>query len=314
MLFAQVVADDIVFQVANRRSPIANSHALADGDEFHLRGDDAGAGVSKLGDNFAGPGAQNLPFGQRALVQAVRRFVLTTRVERATMLFRQVTVVNRLDRAPIIFLDVTARANPPGAEGGQPLLDADLEIRVAPWTTRVVKAHRLTHFDPAIERFGGREFDLAHRHADVFVEFAGHIHALAVGQGSGTVRRGLGDASCVAGQASRLCYPRGLERIFGCNHNISCEFFRLQEKAGGSSLRQHYLEQVQRVSGAPAQDSQPLSRHRGTGWLPYGWRENRTNASTGQEVVFYAFALGKQRQAQSSKAKAQEKLHISNPK
>jgi len=31
-------------------------------------------------------------------------------------------------------------------------------------------------------------------------------------------------------------------------------------------------------------------------------------------VVFYAFALGKQRQAQSSKAKAQEKLHISNPK
>src|SRR5882724_7854362 len=33
------------------------------------------------------------------------------------------------------------------------------------------------------------------------------------------------------------------------------------------SLRQHYLEQVQRVCGAPAQHSQPSPRP-GTGWLP----------------------------------------------
>jgi hypothetical protein len=42
-----------------------------------------------------------------------------------------------------------------------------------------------------------------------------------------------------------------------------------------TSLRQHYLEQVLRVSGIPMQDSQPSSRAlfaHATGWLPFGQR------------------------------------------
>src|SRR6266536_4381657 len=149
MLFAQVVAGDIIFQIDNRPLPIDNSQVLADGDEFHLRGDDPGARVSKLGDDFAGPGAKNLPLRQRSLVQVVRRFVLTTRVNGSTVLLGEVTVVNRLDRAPIVFLDVAARPNPPGAEGGQPVLYTGLEIRVTPRTARIVNAHLLVHFNPA---------------------------------------------------------------------------------------------------------------------------------------------------------------------
>jgi len=52
-------------------------------------------------------------------------------------------------------------------------------------------------FDRAIERFGRRQFDLAHGHADFRVQFAGDVDAPGIRQ---------------------LVHAGRLERIFGCDH------------------------------------------------------------------------------------------------
>src|SRR5439155_16444713 len=142
---------------------------------------DPGAGVSKLGDDFAGLGAQNLPLGQWGLAQVVRRFVLATRVKRAKALLREITAVNRLNRAAVVFRDVPAAENPFASQRRQAFLDRAGEIGVAPGTGAIVNADWLVDFDLSAERPGGSGRDFAHRHADIFVDGAGHVDPPAVG-------------------------------------------------------------------------------------------------------------------------------------
>ena len=56
VLFVELVADDVVRHVRDARA----AHVFADGDEFHLRRDDAGAGVLQLRDDLARLRAERL--------------------------------------------------------------------------------------------------------------------------------------------------------------------------------------------------------------------------------------------------------------
>jgi hypothetical protein len=57
--------------------------------------------------------------------------------------------------------------------------------------------------------------------------------------------------------------------VDGKQRNNSFQFLfrekllKVGDRHSGASLRQHYLDQVQRVGGAPASPSQPLSRRAG---------------------------------------------------
>ena len=114
------------------------------------------------------------------------------------MFFGKITVVNGLYRPAVVFLNIAAGANPFRAQRGQALLDIALEIRIAPGAGAVINADRFVLLDGAGVGFGGREFDFAHGHADVGMEFAGDVNAFAARQLFAAVR---------------------FERIFGCDHN-----------------------------------------------------------------------------------------------
>ncbi len=84
---------------------------FADGDEFHLRRDDAAPGVFELRDACAGLGAQHARQGGK-----LRR-----------ELFRaDIAVVDRLHGAAIDLLHIAARHHPGLARAGDALVDVDL--------------------------------------------------------------------------------------------------------------------------------------------------------------------------------------------
>ena len=173
----------------------------------------------------------------------------------------EIAVVHRLHFASVVFFHVTALQNPFAAQRGQPFIGRAGEIRIAPRPGAVIDAHGSIRLDSAGVGFGRRHFDFAHRHADVGVNFARHEDLAAVRQLFAAVR---------------------LERFFGRDHKINFApwIWRLgsgdaesilnsdnafEERwpwwpSARSFLRQHYLDQVQRVSSAPAPPSQPLSR------------------------------------------------------
>ena len=67
VLLLQIVADDVAGQIRYLRSSILHhrpSQIFADGDEFHLGRDDAGAGIGELRDDFAGLGAKRTAAGR----------------------------------------------------------------------------------------------------------------------------------------------------------------------------------------------------------------------------------------------------------
>ena len=78
-----------------------------DGDEFHLRRDDAGAGVGELSHHFAFFRAKDFATRCRQAFQPERRFILPFRPINAAMFFREITVINRLYLAPGVFLNIT---------------------------------------------------------------------------------------------------------------------------------------------------------------------------------------------------------------
>jgi hypothetical protein len=96
--------------------------------------------------------------------------------------------------------------NPLRAQRGQTFLNVALETRIAPGTGAVIDADRLILLDGTGVGFGGREFDFAHRHADVGMQLALDVNAFAARQLFTAVR---------------------FERLFGCDHKFISWFWRL---------------------------------------------------------------------------------------
>jgi hypothetical protein len=127
------------------------AHVLADGDELHLRGDDAGAGVLELGHGGAAFGPQRAALGGEFADQLVAG---------------DVAVVLGLDLAAGVFLDVAAAADPGLAQARQAGVDVDDGVGVGVGAGGVVDHHR--------RLLGGlMQRNLAHRDADVGVALAG---------------------------------------------------------------------------------------------------------------------------------------------
>ena len=124
---------------------------FADGDELHLRRDDAAAGVVHLRDIHAGPGAA------RPALQVEAHF----RQLRIGLAFAAVGGAERRQ-----LLAVAALLDPLLAQRGESLADVDLRRRVGVGAGAVVDADRRVLFRPHACRRVGLA-DLAHRHADV---------------------------------------------------------------------------------------------------------------------------------------------------
>ena len=285
MLFSQIVSDTVAGKIADSRriggqaGRLCYPQVFADSDEFHFRRDDAGTGVGKLGDDFAGFGAQRLATdcGLWTVDCGLWTFGLT-------------------------FLDVTTFQDPVAAQGWQALFHRALKFRIAPGAGAVIDADRLVClkrvecrvssvesggffpstlvFRPSTQNLRWREFDFAHGHADVRVNFAGNVNAFAAGQLFGTMRGGFDGARRTVGQARRLCSPCGFERLFGCNHKIVDSLW-LRVESGSRLIQERLWRKVAPVAlrkelptpalsgsgswvgGAPASPSQPLSRTAG---------------------------------------------------
>src|SRR5437899_1891378 len=117
MLLLQIIPYKVAREIRYLRSSILHplsSHILADGDEFHLRRDDPGAGIRELGNDLAGFGAQ----WTTALTFEPGKFHETILFRLAGVLGMfagEITVVLRLHFATVVFLHVAAGTNPFGA-------------------------------------------------------------------------------------------------------------------------------------------------------------------------------------------------------
>ena len=125
---------------------------LADGDEFHLRRDDALPGIMDLRDVLAGFGAQRFPV-QAGEAQFVECLVGgTDTAEFGGQLLQRFSVV--------------ALGDPAGAQGRQTVADVDFRLRVGVGAGAVIdKDRRVFLSTHAGGRVGLRDF--AHRHLNV---------------------------------------------------------------------------------------------------------------------------------------------------
>jgi len=202
-----------------RIKPLA-AQVLANRDEFHLGRDHSLAGILHLGHHPAGLGPQGLP---------------AERGRDCSVAPPGDGTVRRLDG-----LDVSPRQNPVPAQGGKPLLDGALIGLVPPRAAGVIDPDRRVFLGFARGQLGGAEPDFAEGNAQVGVNAAGDIHAGGVGERRAAVRLG--------------------NIVFG-NHNITAERVSGADTGhwgSGGSLRQHYLDQVQRVCGETARHTLSL--------------------------------------------------------
>jgi hypothetical protein len=76
VLFVQIVPCNVMAQYRNLNSAFRTAQMLADGDVFHLRGDDARASVLQLRDDFSGLGAERLTAWRNKTFKAIAGFIL----------------------------------------------------------------------------------------------------------------------------------------------------------------------------------------------------------------------------------------------
>ena len=136
VLLVELVADDVVRHVRDAGA----AHVLADGDEFHLRRDDAGAGVLQLRDDLARLGAERLA----ALAEQTGKFhepILLRRAGELGVFAGKIAVVHRLHFATVVFLHVAAFQNPVAAQRGQTFVGLAGERRIAPRPAAIIDAH-----------------------------------------------------------------------------------------------------------------------------------------------------------------------------
>ena len=238
VLLVEVVADDVVGEVGN----LSALHVFADGDEFHLGGDDALLGIPKLGDRMAGGFERAAAFAIEA--REFDEAVTLGGAGELGVLATEVAVVLRLHFAAIVDDDVVASFDPSFAESGQAFGGVAFKRGIAPRAGAVIDTDGSVLFDLTVERFGRAQRDLAHGHPDILVNLALDIHAVAVRE---------------------LFAGVGLEGFFGGDHGVRTEELKTEDKrlgikkpCGGMrhgftvrfllcSLRRHYPLQVQRV-------------------------------------------------------------------
>src|SRR5438270_1345853 len=132
------------------------------------------------------------------------------------MRLRQKSIIDGLNRAPPVFLDIAAVANPVLPQRRQALSNITVKIRIGPRAARVVNAHWLVHFDLAVDRFGRRERNLTERHPYIRMLFSGDVNASRIRQDVAAVAgRGLGGFILRAGVSD----PSYSERIFFRAHS-----------------------------------------------------------------------------------------------
>jgi hypothetical protein len=134
------------FAVADIFGEAGAAEILADGDIFHLGGDDAAAGIVHLADVGAGLGAE------RALDDVGEGR------DAAAAIGAELAVILGADFARLDLLDIAAAEDPVAAERGEAGLDVDAGVRIGVGARGVVDADR------RLAR-RGLEMDLAHRHA-----------------------------------------------------------------------------------------------------------------------------------------------------
>lgn len=153
---------------------------FADGDEFHLRRDDAGAGVLQLGDSLTGLGAERAT-AVRGEAGKLNEAILLRLAGELGVFAREIAIVHRLHFATVNLLHVAALENPVAAQRGQTLLGSAGERGIAPRPGAIIDAHRRIWRDRAGVRLGVADFDLAHRHANVGMQRARDVNLLLAG-------------------------------------------------------------------------------------------------------------------------------------
>src|SRR6267378_6160785 len=134
---------------------------------------------------------------------------------------------NRLVRTRHL-LYIAASQDPGTAQSRQALLHLSIKFRISPGPRAVVQGNRFIYLCAVVRVTRRAELDLAERHPDVWMNPATDIYARGVRQ-----------------RFAALWF----EGAFGCDHKYVCRSSvnPIREEDEMQSLRQHYLEQVQRV-------------------------------------------------------------------
>ena len=104
VLLVETIAQDVVGQVTHLRP----THVFTDRDELHFGSDDALARIPELGNRMPCRGAQRLAAKSRELQQTVALRCAGI----LGVIARKISVVLRLDFAPLIFLNILPGLNP----------------------------------------------------------------------------------------------------------------------------------------------------------------------------------------------------------
>lgn len=155
------------------------AHVLANGDVFHLGGDNALIGIPFLSDGVAG-GFERLALEAGVFLELVfGGFVLVVFLRVGV---GEIAIIRCGDLAAIVFLDVIAVENPLAAHGRESLTNITFEIRITPWAGAVIDANGGVLLDSSILVLGIGESDLTHGDFDAVVYFTLHINPGGVGE------------------------------------------------------------------------------------------------------------------------------------
>ncbi len=160
--------------IGDRRAPVLSvarqclcrrlaAEILADGSEFHLRGDDPGAGIGQLRD-------------RTAVLCAQRRMAHRELGHQA--LARDEAVVLGTNATAGMALGIAARRDPARAQTFEAPIDGDIRLRIGIGPGTVVDR------DGRLSR-GRMQVDFAHRHADFGMQRSGVPDAPGCGQRPG---------------------------------------------------------------------------------------------------------------------------------
>ena len=149
-------------------------HVFADGDVFHLGGDDALVGIPFLGDGMT-CGFQRFALQAGVFLEFV--FGLFVFVVFLSMGIREVAVVCCFDLSSVVFLDITTIENPLAAHGGKSLANVALKIWITPRAGAIVDADGRVCLGASILVFGIGEADFSHGNLDGGVHGAIDIDA-----------------------------------------------------------------------------------------------------------------------------------------
>ncbi|MNN03533.1 hypothetical protein D3C81_1162240 [compost metagenome] len=210
--------------ITDRLQPLV----LADGDEFHFRGDDAAARVVHLGD---------VGTGLRAAWQAARGE--THRVQLGIVLAR--TAERRAEA--IQLFGVVALLHPAATQCRQADRQVDAHVRIGVRAGGVVDGDRCVLF--ATEHSGrAGQRDLAHRHLQVRPR-AGHVDLARAGYGPG---HGLGELLGLLLQGRELCVHRASSRKVRDEAAAHCTRARTAPRwsLGGIGVRLHCKASLRR--------------------------------------------------------------------